>query len=367
MILIDYLKEKLHDKRFLIASKYIAEKENSLAENLKCKELSKEEIFLVKKTWKDVINNIETGINGFKLFRHLNGFDPEYIPFGYFFPWMVRILSPIDAARTFANKGMTYTYFHNIKQPELVVRKIHDCILDKNNNTINEDKIIACIKNAQEDVIVKQSLGSFCGKSIQIIHKGTSNEDISKILKGYQGDYVIQKVLKQSVTTSRFNETSLNTFRIATLLLNGKFSVCASMLRFGSPDSVVDNVSAGGACVGVQENGKLMPFGVTKNGEKIFEWNGLKFEDLEIPEYQKLVDAARKAHYDIPLCAFVGWDFAIDNQGEVNLIEANIESPGLLFLQLSNARPAFGERFNEVLEYVKSHPLPLLPLYDATN
>ncbi len=367
MILIDFIKKKIHHNRFLIASKYIAEKENDLANGMMCQDLSKEEMEDVRKRWGGVIKDLETGINGFKLFRHLNGFNVEYVPFSFFFPWIVRVLSPIDAARTFADKGMTYTYFHNIKQPELVVRKIRGCIFDKNNCTIEEGSVAETIQLAQDNVIVKQSLGSYCGKSIQIIQKGTSKEEINRILGGYSGDYVIQKVLKQSFTTSRFNKSSLNTFRIATLLLNGRFSVCAAMLRFGSPNSMVDNVSAGGACVGIQENGKLMPFGITKNGERIYEWNELKFEDLDIPEYKKIIEAARKAHYDIPLCAFVGWDFAIDDQGDVNLIEANIESPGLLFLQLSNARPAFGDRINEVLEYVKSHPLPLLPLYDATN
>lgn len=65
--------------------------------------------------------------------------------------------------------------------------------------------------------------------------------------------------------------------------------------------------------------------------------------------------------------AFVGWDFALDDNNTPTLIEANIDIPGIFFEQLANARPLFRERHDEVMQYIKEHPLPLLPLYDTTN
>lgn len=364
---VNAIKEYLHYRRFYLASIGIAKEENDFAKKLKCEDLSSEEITMIRDKWLGIIKDQNIGYGGFQVYKHYYQFDANYVPFSYYFPWMARILSPIDSARTFADKGMTYTFFHNIKQPELVLRKVRGCVLDKYDCVIENTKIAITISNSASDVIIKQSLGSYCGQSVRIIKKGTPTEDIFKIISLYDGDFVVQKVLKQSTTTSRFNESSLNTFRLSTLLLNGKFSVCTSMLRFGNPGHVVDNVGAGGGCVGINDDGTLMPFGFNKRCEKIYEWNGLRFEGLNIPEYDKLVEAARKAHYDIPLCAFVGWDLAIDESGEINLIEANLEWPGLFFEQIANARPAFRDRLDEVLHYIKTHPLPLLPLYDATN
>ena len=67
-----------------------------------------------------------------------------------------------------------------------------------------------------------------------------SDDSIKEVISSYNGDYVIQEVLKQSNITSKFNPTSLNTFRISTLLLNGEFSVLTAMLRFGKEGSIVD-------------------------------------------------------------------------------------------------------------------------------
>ena len=167
-----------------------------------------------------------------------------------------------------------------------------------------------------------------------------------------------------SYATAYFNQSSLNTFRISTLLLNGKFSVCTSMMRFGSSGSVVDNVGAGGGCVGVNNDGSLMPFGFNKAGQRIAEWNGKKFAGYVIPHFSDVLGMARKAHLDCPLCSFVGWDFAINQDGKVNLIEANLESPGLFFEQLANGKPAFGDRTAEVADWVCNHPLPLWPMYN---
>ena len=191
--------------------------------------------------------------------------------------------------------------------------------------------------------------------------------EVEKILSQYEGDFVIQGVLEQSEDTKRFNPSSLNTFRISTLLLNGRFSACTSMLRFGTPGNIVDNVGAGGGCVGIRDDGSLMPYGFNKAGYKIKEWNGILFEGCKIKEFRKVLQTSKDAHSRIPLCAFVGWDLAIDQNGGVNIIEANLDWPGLFFEQLANGRPALGERFNEVLEYVHSHPVPLSPIYYAVT
>ena len=67
------------------------------------------------------------------------------------------------------------------------------------------------------------------------------------------------------------------------------------------------------------------------------------------------------------MCALVGWDVALAEDGTAVLIEANLDIPGVFFEQMANARPLFRDRFTEVMAHVRTHPLPLEPLYDATN
>ena len=368
MKLINCIKRKLHKRYFYKNSIGISLEEKDVAAYLRAQQLTKKEISLIKDQWRDVeIKNTKIGYPGFEVYKHYYGFNSHYIPFALFFPWLLRILSPVDAARVFVNKCMTYTYFHNIPQPKLIARKINGCLLDSNNRLIALEDVISIVHSATESMIIKKSSGSCGGKSIKNLNHTMSDREISDMMSSYNGDYVIQNVLKQSEITSKFNSTSLNTFRITTLLLNGKFSVLTAMLRFGKPGSLVDNVGSGGACVGINDDGSLMGFGYNVNGEQLKQWNGVVFEGQKISCYEKIIEACKRAHYDIPLVAFVGWDFALDENNTPTLIEANIDIPGIFFEQLANARPLFRERHDEVMQYIKEHPLPLLPLYDTTN
>lgn len=368
MRIINFIKKKLHERYFYKNSIGVSLEERNIAKYLQVQRLTKTEICLVKNQWQNVvIKNTKIGYPGFEIYKHYYGFNSHYIPFALFFPWLLRILSPVDAARVFVNKCMTYTYFHNIPQPKLIVRKINGCILDSKNQLIDLEKVISIVRSTTESMIIKKSSGSCGGKSIKNLNPTMSNREISDIISSYNGDYVIQNVLKQSEITSRFNSTSLNTFRISTLLLNGKFSVLTAMLRFGPKGSLVDNLGSGGACVGVNDDGSLMSFGYNSKGEQLKQWNGVVFEGQKISCYEKIIETCKRAHYDIPLVAFVGWDFALDDNNTPTLIEANIDIPGIFFEQLANARPLFRERHDEVMQYIKEHPLPLLPLYDTTN
>lgn len=364
---IVYIKRKLHERYFYKNSVGVSLEEYNLAKNLNLVPLNREEIELIHKEWKGYVKTFNIGYPGFQIYKYYYGFNSKYIPFSYFFPWLLRVLSPVDAARVFVNKCMTYTYFHNIHQPFLIARKVKGCILDKNNKMIDDSQLISLIKSQEKDMIIKLASGSCGGRSIKNLNSEMQAEDIKEIIDSYNGDYVIQNILKQSKLTAKFNSTSLNTFRISTLLLNGEFSILTAMLRFGKKGSIVDNLGSGGACVGINDDGALQDFGYNNQGKQLKEWNGIVFKGEKISCFKEIIETCKKAHYNIPLVAFVGWDIALDENNQPTLIEANIDMPGIFFEQLANARPLFRERHDEVMQYIKDHPLPLLPLYDTTN
>ena len=223
--------------------------------------------------------------------------------------------------------------------------------MTKKGNIIDKQGAIDVISSCGKELLIKKSSGSCCGQGINLIGPYTEKYKISTIISQYNGDFVVQEKLTQSSSTRLFNEASLNTIRISTLLLNGKFSVCTAMIRFGAPNSIVDNVGAGGCCVGINHDGSLKEFGFTSRFDKILEWNGVQFKGHQIPNFDKIIEFARDAHYCVPNCGFIGWDIALDNNDDCVLIESNICWPGIFFEQLADGKPAFCGREDELLEF----------------
>lgn len=317
--------------------------------------LSHKEKQEIEQKWRGVVGNLNNGLAGYRIWKSLYGFDVNYIPFGYFFPWILRKLNPIEYSLTYENKGMQYDLFPESNHPNLVVRKLNGAIYDSNRNFIDLEAAIGCIASYPRDMIIKPCSDSCCGRGVRKLQSGIDRKEVKAILALYE-DFVVQECIEQHPSTAVFNPSSLNTMRISTLLLNGKFSLCTAMIRFGEPGSVVDNVGAGGACVGINDDGSIMEFGFDARTNKIYEWNGVTLKGRSIPYFDRIIEAASIAHKSIPLCAFVGWDIALDKSGIPMLIEVNLGWPGLFYEQLANARPALRGREDEVIQYASSRP-----------
>ena len=71
-------------------------------------------------------------------------------------------------------------------------------------------------------------------------------------------------------------------------------------------------------------------------------------DGYKIPSFEKAVDAVRNLHYQIPHFDLIGWDIAIDADGEPLLIEWNTWPE----LSQSVNGPAFGDYTERVLKEV---------------
>mgnify|MGYP003538698525 FL=1 len=104
--------------------------------------------------------------------------------------------------------------------------------------------------------------------------------------------------------------------------------------------------------VGVDKDGQLADFGFYGNGEKATAHNGVPFKGHKITAYSRMVDAAKKLHSYAEACKIIGWDLALDENDNPVLIEGNTIYPGISVEQMCSG-PIFGERTEEVVEYVK--------------
>lgn len=159
-----------------------------------------------------------------------------------------------------------------------------------------------------------------------------------------------------SSSTAIFNKSSLNTFRVNTLNINGKASCECLMMRHGLGDNFVDNFAAGGIVCGMTTKGKFNGENYNTNLKKVSTLaDGSKYTSQSIPMIHDVVATAIDAHQKfMPLIGHAAWDFAIDNNEKPIMIEVNLMLPGIIMEQLTSCSPIFGERTEEVIDYARN-------------
>jgi hypothetical protein len=140
---------------------------------------------------------------------------------------------------------------------------------------------------------------------------------------------IYQKFLEQHPDLSALHPSSINSVRIDTSIIDNEVTTSAAVLRIGTGNSVVDNASAKGFCVGVDlATGRLKDKGYRKphfGGGPIFQHpdTGLVLADMQLPFWPELLDLINRAARAFEPFGTLGWDIAFTPDGPV-LIEANV-------------------------------------------
>ncbi len=285
-------------------------------------------------------------------------FDPKYIPNDLYYTKIDQHFNSRKLGYGFNDKNYYSKIFAEIKQPEVVVRKINGMIFDENYKQISaEDAKNRILEN--NEVICKPSQETGSGRGIMFF----DNSNISKIdeflTDASYDDYIVQKLIEQNSELDKVHKGSINCIRITSVLFEDGVHVLSAVLRMGFGNSKVDNATAkdnagyDGMSCGIDENGCLKKYahGYTsgKNCEK--HPDGLVFEGFKIPSFDRAVELVKAAHPLIGHFRLVSWDVAIDKDGDPVLIEANMRKGGINFHQFNNG-PLFGELTEKVLDEV---------------
>lgn len=185
-----------------------------------------------------------------------------------------------------------------------------------------------------DDVVIKPSM-SFSGQGVQSlsVKDGKTNIDdltIEQLFKRYGRNWLIQKKVKQHAGMSALNPTSVNTMRILSYRSGMEVLIIYTVVRIGRKGQVIDNQCAGGISTTVNEEGKLGKYAFggysTDNVEKTD--SGIVLDGYQLPSYDKAIAFVKDLHFSLPFFNLVGWDVAIQENGEPILIEWNTK-PGL--------------------------------------
>jgi hypothetical protein len=213
-----------------------------------------------------------------------------------------------------------------------------------------------------EYIFIKKMHGSGGGRNIFKVSYSSLKEDKPALEKLFnaliRSDFIFQEQLVQHEAINRLNPYCVNTLRIETFNnRQGMSRIIAGNMRIGLNRAHVDNVSSGGAFIGIDmDRGVLKEeaFSDFTHGRgkthRLHPETGLLFRDYPIPDFREIVDLVESAARLVPMLRIIGWDVAVTDKGPV-LIEAN-EQPSLMFAEIGQKgmvkNPVFMEMYNEV-------------------
>lgn len=304
----------------------------------------------IKSFWRKYINfDIGTNFHRIAALRIPEESLPYIVCDSVLYPIMMKKLNPVKQGSVIENKGLCNVLFYDVKHPFEIVRNVNGTFTDNNFELINKDAAIRMILSYKQPVVFKKSINSLGGRDV-IIVRDYDETIIKQQFDVFKKDFVVQEVLQQSEQTAKFNPTSLNTFRVTTLLLHGEFTLLGAWLKCGSKGSEVDNLTSGGMGACILPDGRLN-YAVSFLTPKFeFSPSGVRFEDCRIEHFERIIEKAKQFHTRIPMISMAGWDFALDPYDQPVLIEANLRNPDTFPWQTTQG-PIFGDRLQEVLDY----------------
>lgn len=296
--------------------------------------------------------------------------DSRYVPEDIYYTRIEPTLNSRTYASAYADKNFYQRFLsaHVDLFPFAYLRCINGVLTNNNYNAINTNNTIDKLFAEGKEYIFKPSVETSGGAGVVLLryekglfyldnNAGIKGSDFLAQIKNKYKNFIIQEKIAQHKWFSDFNESSLNTIRVFAYrsVKDESVHVLSSVIRFGKPGSIVDNQAAGGLTCGVSNDGKANDFTCTKTGRT----NDVPKEILvkggqNVPEYNKLIELAKKIAPAYGYHRLLGFDFCVTSNNEVKLLEINCKNIEINFLQMNNG-PLFGEFTSEIVEYCKSN------------
>lgn len=310
----------------------------------------------VRNFWEKVIGVKKVNYSWFEIYNSLEENKDRlkyYVPDEFWYTCVDSFYTDIYKAELFDDKNLYDLYFHDVRRPRTIVRKIEGAYLDADYNFIDEEMVYKLCVN-EEEIIIKAAVNSCGGTGIKFWNKKESKESLYEALR--DDNIVVQEIVKQHEIMSHLHEGSLNTVRIMILIHKGEVIPLSTVVRMGVDNAKIDNASSGGIVCGVNSDGRLKDCAYNTKAIRFDKHpQGAIFQEHIIPNYDRCLDLAKKlaprfAHFS----RLQSWDIAIDYDGEPSLIEANLTFGQIDFHQMCNG-PILGNRTEEVLKYVTKY------------
>jgi len=360
--LINIFKEK--KVNYAISRKWHKIKKNVNTESIRTKEITQ----IYRNKWINLINRPNALLP--IIYGNISGIiSTDYVPENAYYNKIEPVLNNRAYALAYADKNFYEQFFDDFISlfPETLLRCINGIYYDKDYIPLETMPSLSKLLSKRGSYIIKPATESSGGFKVSelLIHDGSiyfnkGNYQLQKFLttaKEYFGpDFIIQERIKQNEWFASFNVTSINTVRLFTYRSVKSADVIPlhSIIRFGKPGSLVDNQAAGGLSCGIDKNGKLNNFAIDKYGTKYVKLSFIKEKSGQIvPGLKDMIHLAKQLASKYYYHRLLGFDFCLDIQNKVRLLEINCKNIEINFLQMNNG-PLFGAYTNEVINYCAS-------------
>ena len=331
-------------------------------QNVQRKTLTQSQKEEIKKYYKENFGISVTTRDHELLYSICGEYKKEFMPFSVYLD-LLNELSPYKYKKILDDKSLYDWMFPDICFPKRVVFCCNGVAYYYSKDNIRKEvcktELLEKIKNLN-NCIIKPSIDSSAGIGVRSITTTDgivteTGRPVDELIESYKGNYVIERKIINNDNLKRLNPSSCNTLRIHTWRNRIKASIefVSAFLRVGRKDSLVDNGFAGGIAIPVGNDGKLSNSGCTlKKYERIEKSDtGIIFKGYAIENFSRIVDTAIKAHGNLPHFDFVGWDFTIDENDNVIMIEFNAD-PDMRLDQLIFLDTCLLEKQHEILTAV---------------
>ena len=171
-------------------------------------------------------------------------------------------------------------------------------------------------------------LGGSYGLGAEIIN-AAPNENLAELFARLkEQEMLLEEVVKQHAAIAEFCPDTLNTIRVNTFLdVHDDVHILTPGGRFGRLGNVVDNFHGGGYSVMIDPNtGIIISDAINRVHERAHKHpdTGKIFRGFQYPAWENLRETVTEMARTIPQMRHIGWDLAINSEGETVLIEANI-------------------------------------------
>ena len=327
----------------------------------------------------------------YRMFYHVTGkHDPRFIPDSIAHRVLLPYYNDAEKMRAYVDKNMFQRLLPDMPFPKMFgqcmnghffgpdgryvtdeltdeyVRLVYDAFMEaesgKSNHTAeNAGETASAATDGTNNVaenaaahalIIKQSQRSFCGKGVSLC-KVESPADLRRAIEeNNSGNFLIQAAIRQHAFFRQFNESSVNIMRITSWRHGGDVEIFCPCIRYGIEGSHTDVAFVDGEeivqVVGIGADGVIYEGGVTMSGKPLAP----VIPDKQVPNWDKVVETVRRNHLQLPYFDLVGWDFTLDEAGNVVCIEYNLLHPGTIIYQFAHG-PLAGEHTEEFLSFLK--------------
>lgn len=294
-----------------------------------------------------------------KLYESINGiYNIEYIPEILYTTKLEPEGNQYLYAKAFSDKGLVELFVNNtpVKVPKTILVCSDGVFRNGEYLNISEKEAQELILNEKEFVI-KPTIGSSSGHSVEVINTlKISNLSILEFEKKYEKNFVIQDKIRPHEKFRDLHPESINTIRIISYIVDDSVKVAPVTMRIGTGNTNVDNIHSGGLVISVSDSGILNHYGYqlgycdNKTRYEKHPDTQIIFDGYQLPFIPEIIENAKRMHMKIPHLKYISWDFTVDEEEHIILIEVNLFGQSVWFPQIVSGQSVFGGDINMLLK-----------------